>query len=100
MGKAQRIVDGHEKKVQEAKLINTETWAGPHDSSGILVLFTDTVLVTDTRISVLCNQQHCTSQLFTLNFTSMNYTADQIYYASMYVSCKHISGMCLNIFIM
>lgn len=41
MRKAQRIIDGHEKKVQEAKLINTETWAGPHDSSGILVLFTD-----------------------------------------------------------
>lgn len=56
-GRPQSAVDGHEKEVQEAKLRNTETWAGPRDSSG-LVISADTVLVTDTRISVHCHQKH------------------------------------------
>lgn len=40
-----------------------------------------------------------TSKLSILHFTSLNYTADRIYYSSMYVSCKHTLWMNLSIFI-
>lgn len=48
-GRPQRGVDGDEKKVQEAKLI-TGTWAGPHQHNSLVVISTDTILVTDARI--------------------------------------------------
>lgn len=56
-GSPQRVADGDEKKILMEKLMITETWAGPQDSNSLLIP-TDTVLTTETRISVHCNQEH------------------------------------------
>ena len=81
-GKLQRVVGEDEKKIQEARVIAQEPGLGHNDSNSLQVISTDTVLVTDTRISVSCNQEHWTSKLSRLDFTS-NYIADRIYYSSM-----------------
>ena len=69
----------------EQVIIQEEPGLGYRDNS-LQIISTDTVLVTDTRISVSYNQEHWTSKLSMLDFTSLNYTADRIYFWSTYVN--------------
>lgn len=48
-------------------------------SNSLQVISTNIVLVTDTKISVSCNEEHWTSKPSTLDFTSFNYTTDRIF---------------------
>lgn len=66
-------------------IIQEEPGLGYRDNS-LQIISTDTVLVTDTRISVSYNQEYWTSKLSMLDFTSLNYTADRIYFSSTYVN--------------
>ena len=79
-GGNQRAAGEDEKEIREARvIIQEEPGLGYRDNS-LQIISTDTVLVTDTRISVSYNQEHWTSKLSMLDFTSLNYTADRIYF--------------------
>lgn len=75
-GRPQRVADRNEKNVQEAKISNTETWVGPHNSKGLLGISTDSF---GDRYKNFCPLQPGTMNqyLFTLNFTSLNYKATE-----------------------